>query len=542
MHLTSLITPRTSLVATLLMSALLVPQAFAQEAPPTEEPQNIEEQPATTDAPDTPETTEPDKKEDEPAASEPVDDTPDTAQTPPQQDAPQKDSPPAQSPADGTPQPMSVEDQVNQQFAVQGAIKQEEYDRERERLSNRTYTYWLVDEDVANPKQLEWNTITDCIYREGIKADIHMQCDHVKKTCLLAEAKVFKPEGGDDGPLVSTTQDAARVNTCYTGNDESSLALLREAGYTLEAALLEAPYGYKRDHRGRIFQRYFDLRSRAVIGVGYVAHIEDAALTNSLHIQTRSMHEHYSTHTGKRHRFEFLQGTMLIDPLRINAKLFEYTMGRSGREPLLYITEFFGEPSRHDIYMNVGWGIKLLEFDYRSMERAIEAPEVDDAGMELPAEIRDQRFLDIAQLKLQWEILQGAALEDYVALQLGGGLGSRLRGKDAAYVYPEIGFQAKWLASPRGLVELSTRGSVRYAVEPVTGSAWLRATAAASAEWVFLSVSDQPISLFVEPQADWLEYRGASDALRELRVTSGIRFSLFTPAPENPKNYEGRER
>jgi hypothetical protein len=434
--------------------------------------------------------------------------------------------------------PLTPAQQVDQKFGVAWALEQEKLREAQEAQLDQNRTYWLVAEDAVDPPQIDWNKTTDCLYREGIEAELHIQCDHKAKTCLVAETQVFKPLGGDGGELVPTSQRASRVNYCAMTNMESDLELLRTTGYTLEAALLEAPYGYKRDWRGRIFQRYFDLRSRTLIGVGYTGFLADDTFSNSLTLETQSTHEHYSTSRGRRHRFNFLEGKMLLNPLRINAKLFEYTMGRSGREPLLYVTEFFGEPSRHDIYMNVGWGVTLLHFDYRAMERDIEPAPAD--GMPR-ASVENQKFLDILQLKLQWDIMQGAALEDYVGLQLGGGMGTRLRGDEAAYVYPEIGVRGAWLASPRGLVELSTQGTVRYAVEPTTDTAWIRATAQASAEWVFLSVSDQPISLYVTPQADWLEYQGGGEALREFRVTSGIRFSLFTPAPEDPANYQGQE-
>lgn len=435
-------------------------------------------------------------------------------------------------------EPLTPVQQVDQKFGVAWALEQEKLRKEQATKLDQNRTYWLVAEDAVDPPQIDWNKPTDCLYRDGIEAELHIQCDHQAKTCLVAEAQVFKPRGGDGGELVPTSQRASRVNYCTMTNMESDLELLRTAGYTLQAALLEAPYGYKRDWRGRIFQRYFDLRSRTLIGVGYTGFLADDTFSNSLSLETRSTYEHYSTHRGRRHRFNFLEGKILLDPLRINAKLFEYTMGRSGREPLLYITEFFGKPSRHDIYMNVGWGVTLLNFDYRAMERDIEPAPAD--GMPR-ASVENQKFLDILQFKLQWDVMQGAALEDYVGLQLGGGLGSRLRGDEAAYVYPEIGVRGAWLASPRGLVELSTQGTLRYAVEPTTDTTWIRATAQASAEWVFLSVSDQPISLYVTPQADWLEYQGGGESLRELRVTSGIRFSLFTPAPEDPANYQGNE-
>lgn len=382
---------------------------------------------------------------------------------------------------------------------------------------------WLVPEaQLDAPPQLAFDTPTTCLMREGQNANLHMQCDHQARHCLIAETHVFKEASPDSPTLVPTSREASHLSYCDAGyGSERDLDLLAQRGYTFEPALLAAPYGYKRDHRGRVFQIHFDLRSRMLLGVYHTAFVDESGPHNTLAVETRSSYEHFSTSRLRRHRFGFVEGQLTLSPLRANATLFQYDMGRAGDEPLLYITEFFGEPSRHDIKLNLGRGLMLGHIDYRARQSA-----------------DDLLFLDFAQGWLQWELLQGLGLEDYAMLRIGGGMGTRARGEDAVYVYPELGFKAKWLKSPRGLFELSTQGRLRYSVEPATDTRWVTATALASAEWVLISVSDQPISLFLAPQADYITFDNGSKGLSEFKVLSGVRVSLFTPAPEDPAEIE----
>ena len=417
-------------------------------------------------------------------------------------------------------------------------------DAQRERAMQQIETsapaprrVWRVSEaEQASAPQLVYGEPITCLSDARDGSIVNLQCDHDQKRCLLAEASLPKRE--ESLTQIPTGAPAQLTMGCSERAPYESLALIEARGYTLEPALLEAPYGYRRDADGQAFQRFFDLRSRFSLGASYAITIEDGgALTQSVSLMTGSTYEHYSTSSGKRKRFRFLQGEVLVAPTRVEITAFEYINSRSSREPLFFLTELIGEPSRHDVYLNVGPMVRVLHLDHRAFEAPIGPVRLDDSGARVPSEQLNHTSLDMVQGALQWEVAQGEGLEDYVGLRLGGGLGVRPDSGAGAYVFPEMGFEAAWLLSPRGLLQLTTRGHARYAVDG-GNTQWLEASARGALEWVFLAINDQPLSLYVEPRADWLQYRGAQERQREVRVSSGVRISLLTPTPENPENYK----
>lgn len=431
--------------------------------------------------------------------------------------------------------PLTPEQEFERTFQVQQR-SQEEAARRRHQQENthERSTFFIVSPDQASPPRLEWGAQTECFYGGDDTPALHAQCDHAQKSCLIAETHVVReePPTGESGASPLSNRSAARQDVCLRSYPLEALELLRDQDYTLTPALLATPYGYKRDERGRIFQRFFDLKSRALLGVGYAGLRRDATpYTGSLRVETRSSYEHLSVREARRHRYRFLEGSLMLEPVRVEAMLFNYERGRAGKEPIFYITELIGEPTRHDVYLDIGYGVTFLRYDRRALGRALERSPSDNAEIEMPT---TQSLLDIMHVYLQWELAQDVSLEDFFALRVGGGVGTRARGEDALYVYPELGFVANLLKSPRGLFALNTEGKMRYIVEPSTNTRLIAADVRASAEWVFLTISDQPISLYLEPRIDWMSYRHGTTPLEEFRITSGLRFSLFTPAPKHP--------
>lgn len=523
---------RGATTACVLLIALGFPSLLcAQEVAP--EP--IEEQPVDATTP-----VEEDEKDSEgEEQTEEVEEDDETTEPEVVESSEDTSVPPAVEEQKPPPKPLTPEEEIKKKFGLDQQVYNDVYGLEYEYndIDNSGRKYWYVSENIENPRTLLWDEQITCVESTRQFHILHMQCEHDEKHCVVAELYTPKRQGQDASAWVPSNKLADRSGYCHTTIKLEDLELLRSQGYTFEAAVLEAPYGYTRDARGRLFQTNFDLRSRAILGVYYTGLMQDdQGYQHGLTLETRSTHEHYSRLRGKRHRFRFLEGRLALSPMRVNATAFEYERGRSGKSPLFYITEFFGEPSRHDIYMNIGYGISLLRYDYRDIGRALEVPSTNEDGDVLDT----QSFLDIGHTWLQWELLQGLGLEDYFCVQIGGGFGSRTRGSDALYVYPELGFKAKWLSSPRGLFELSTEGKARMIVEPSTDTTAYMASARASAEWIFISVSDQPISLYAEPEVNYLSYKGGTDPLTEVRVLTGIRFSLFTPAPKNPKFFKDK--
>lgn len=480
-----------------------------------------------------------------PLAAQPADDPeqPPAAQESEEEEGPQEEeeseeqaeepatpSPPADEAAEPgavtTPPPRALTAQELEAQLVE-ALKRKISAKTSEEAPQPPVVYTLPAGDDAPP--LDINAPFLCAYRPNSSVIVHLQCDEEKMRCLMAQEAVFKPKAASQGgsrdepeytPLASPP---AHMGYCSEVLSAQDFVLFQE-NYELVPALLEVKHGYKRDARGRAFQTHFDLRSRLLLGVYYTGLAEDG-YSQSLTIETRSSYEKLGWER-RRHRFSFVEGRLTLSPLQASATLFDYNNGRVGDEPLFYITTLIGEPRRHDVYMRVGKGLTLGRLDYRVFE---DAP--------------DQAMLDFVAGRLQWEIAQGLGLEDYVNLSIGVGVGTRGIGNAEAgsiYVYPELGFKAIWLKSPRGLLQLATEGTIRSAWEPELGEMFQVATARASLEWVMVAISDQPISLYLEPEARFTRIPTDDIQRGEWRTQAGIRFNFFTPPPLSPVDIERR--
>lgn len=412
------------------------------------------------------------------------------------------------------------EQRFDSAFGVTDQKEREQEAKEKVTREALRPDYFTVARDEDAP-QLDASQPITCAWREGSSVPLHMQCDHNTKRCLVAEEAVFREvdAGDDEVELEPTKQPPSRMDYCIMTASTEEFAMLAAKGYELIPAKLEVPYGYKRDRRNRAFQTYFDLNSRLLLGVYYTGVMRDEFI-NGLGVELAATTETYHRHRQRRDRFRYLEGELVLAPFEARVTVFDYENGRASKAPLLHITEFFGEPSRHDIYMNLGMGLRLLEIDYRTYQDGIE-----------------RSFIDFASVRAQWEFLQGPLAEDYFQITLGGGLGTRRYTDVSAselYAYPELGFKGKWLASPRGLVQLGIEGNIRRPYEPASDTSWIDASVSGRAEWVALSISDQPLSFFVEPTFDYINLPAEAFEQSELRVLAGLRLSLFTPPPENP--------
>jgi hypothetical protein len=404
--------------------------------------------------------------------------------------------------------------------------------------------YYIVEDEIGAP-QLDYDKPIICYYREGSPIVVRVQCEANSTQCLVAEAAVFyDPTGSPSGASADEAagevgQSPGAVKTRLRPSLEGEPPMLRgctgmqsaenfkfliEQGYTLKPAILDAPYGYKRDIRGRAFQTHFDLRSRMLLGVYYTGTGLLDEFGSGLTVDTRSSYESWDGSSKKRHRFRFIEGQISLMPVEAQATLFEYESGSTGDEPAFWITTLVGEPRRYDVRLSLGGGLTLGRLDSRRY--AVEGSE----------EVKRQTFIDLAEGRLHWELLQGTFLEDYLMLRVGGGMGTRtFQNEDAGglYFYPEVGIRSAALIGARGLLQWQLDVRARQAWE-LGGASWRQVTGTTSLEWVVLAVSDQPISLFVQPELHALDMPDEDIRQLDMRVMGGLRLSLFTPPSLDP--------
>lgn len=400
----------------------------------------------------------------------------------------------------------------------------------------KTPTTYFTVEDAAKAPRLDYYKPIICAYRPNSGIVVHLQCDPEQRTCLVAESAVFAPAvpaPGEKSPTTPTLQptniEPSHTRPCYQVVEAEAFEELRQNGYKLIPALLETPYGYKRDELHRTLQTHFDLRSRLLLGVHYEGLLDGGTWRNSLRVETRSSYEHWSNYNQRRHRFRFIEGELSLANLRAQATVFEYDYGRTSDEPVLFIGTMLGEPQRYDVKLSLGMGTTLGRLDYRTINA------------------QSQVFIDLLEGRLNWEILQGTALEDYLMVRLGVGFGTRRYSDtpaDPLYLYPELGVKSAWLIGARGLAQLSLDARVRYGWEPDSNANWTLAEAKASGELILITISDQPLSAFVQPEYTILDLHAPSGDVsqREFRLISGLRLSLFVPPPPRPRPSDGALR
>lgn len=176
-----------------------------------------------------------------------------------------------------------------------------------------------------------------------------LQCDHAAKVCLYAPDQELDSEGERTKPL-------ERARDCAF--DPFDRARLEASGYTMRAGRADAPFGWTRDARGRVFQVNFDLKRRMYFGVAYSPR---KVLENPLQ-STRTSIDYglfvFETRTrGKnpmRHRIRLLEGEVHLEPFTAELVVAHYDLSRRFFDPLVRITTFAGTPQRHDLHLNLG--------------------------------------------------------------------------------------------------------------------------------------------------------------------------------------------
>lgn len=88
-----------------------------------------------------------------------------------------------------------------------------------------------------------------------------IQCDDVAKVCLYAADEELDSAGNRIKPL-----ERARECVRDAGFDRTKL---EQAGYTFLPGRADAPWGWTRDERGRVFQINFDLHHHLYFGIDY---------------------------------------------------------------------------------------------------------------------------------------------------------------------------------------------------------------------------------------------------------------------------------
>jgi hypothetical protein len=348
-----------------------------------------------------------------------------------------------------------------------------------------------------------------CVARPTESHAWRVQCDEKSKTCLWA------PDGelGSDGKV---QRDLERGRPCVP-TDASLIDERRSQGYRIVRALPDAPYGWQRDERGRVFQVNFDLKRRLYLGASWAPRTIDgdtdgggAAIDFGLLVW-----EHLNrSRSPTRHRVRLVEGEARLAPYSGQLVLAHYDVSRHYANPLLRLTTFIGRPRRADVTFHLGGWIEAGALELHKT----------DAG--------DHRLWRIATGHVTVDLWQSADLESYARLRGGVGVEGASHDDlaDRTAVTPGAAIESDFTLDRRGFHHVGAEVAYerpRY-VDGAEGSAE-RTRARVHYELIVLAINDQPLTLRLSAGGERRDdIPGLADKWA-LTANAGLRFSLWAP-------------
>lgn len=338
-----------------------------------------------------------------------------------------------------------------------------------------------------------------------------LQCHEATKRCLYAPDAALDMDGKPLAPL-------ERARACMISPERFSLDELRARGYEPVRALPDAPHGWMRDARGRVFQVDFDLARRLYLGVRYAprwrsatSDVQRAGLDFGL-----LSFEHSTART--RHRLRLVEGRVFLSPFSGRLVLVHYDMSHRRVTPLFRITTFFGKPRRHDGRLNVGAWVEAGDLEL------IATP----AG--------EAQLTRYATVNGTVDLWQSADLSSFVRLRGGAGFEAmELDGEPGpnTAITPGGALEANLTLDRSGFHHLNAALSYENPLylerHPILGSASRRMEARMAYELIVLAINDQPLSLHLGVGASRRDDIQTLPGTWEATADAGLRFSLWAP-------------
>ncbi len=346
-----------------------------------------------------------------------------------------------------------------------------------------------------------------------------VQCGLVDgaKACVYAPDAIIGADGGWGGALERSTS-CGDVGSFITAD-------LTRGGATMVRGIADAPSGWRRDARGRVFQVEFDLHKRLYVGVDWVPgrDRDGGTAIDQLGINVSGVEFEVFRGEGDdatRHRVAFLRGEVMLAPFEADVTAFHYDLSRRTADPLFHITTFFGTPRRHDIDAHLGAWV-----------------EAGRATMRDDAQGRREVLWRYGTAHLTWDLLRSADLYSYLRVRGGAGVervtvaGAFDEQRDA--LTPGGAIEGDWTLDQNGLNHLAMKASWEHPVplqRTLPGGLGNRIELGASYERILIALNDQPITLRFAAEADYRSDQPDRPHGWDLRGIAGLRFNFWAPA------------
>jgi hypothetical protein len=290
----------------------------------------------------------------------------------------------------------------------------------------------------------------------------------------------------------------------------------------MRAGRADAPYGWMRDERGRVFQVDFDLHRRMYFGIAYTP-------MKVLENPTESTRTSFNfgllvvdwIHKGDgdaptRHRLRLVEGQVHVQPFAAELTLAHYDVSHRYSDALLRITTFAGTPARHDLYLDLGlW--------------------TEAGGLELRrSALGDSQLWKHATAQITLDLWQSADLSSFLRLRSGFGLEGQhdqVNGYRSA-VTETTALDLDWVMDDSGFHNLrfEVAHEVPHYFTPYQSDVFVqRMRGRVQYEAILIAINDQPLTLAVAAGG---EKRNDVPGIPErwaFVIDAGLRFSLWAP-------------
>lgn len=336
-------------------------------------------------------------------------------------------------------------------------------------------------------------------------------------------------ERDEDGAWVKPLE---RARGCWSSGPFDVNAL-KAKGFRLVEAVADAPFGWYRDERGRVFQASFDLHRRLWIGVHWWPGREEGDLDSDPAKWTRFgvdfgllEYTHFSGGYGKtkvRHRLSLVEGNVTVAPFGARIVAFHYDASLRYKTPLLRLTTFFGKPRRYDGRLNLGFWAEGGDLEIHKTP----------AG--------DEHLWRYFTFHLTADLWQSADLYSFVRVRGGVGFEEAFAatGPDRGALTPGAALDVDLTLDAEGkhhvVGEAVYEAPVHLDTYPLVGDRSKRFRGELAYEHILFALNDQPFSVRAAAGASWRDdIPGVLDPGWEYHATVGLRFSLWAPAREPP--------
>ncbi|MBN1772076.1 MAG: hypothetical protein JXB32_12480 [Deltaproteobacteria bacterium] len=341
--------------------------------------------------------------------------------------------------------------------------------------------------------------------------------------CRYSSGRELREDGGD-GPELERTRPCDYYDSIPHGRLAEYLRERLPDGARLDPAIAEAPPGWRRDERGRVFQVSFDLYRRVFLGTRwYPALLSPGGLQlGRVGLEIGSRIEILSDDLRTRYRLQVLPGEVLLNPLGVTGTLLRFDASRDAENPLLRITTFWGTPARHDLYADVAGWFDVLGVEYR------------------PRNSVDELQLRFLAGGFTWDLWHSTDMYGYVRLRGGAAFDDLYLDRDGVdnrvALTPVVAVEGDVTFDDDGFHHLTFVSTWEapfvWREDAGTPAFTQRFLNEAAYEVIFLAINDQPLTFRVAVGGGYRDDVESPARGWELTAGAGLRFSFWVPARE----------